>query len=58
MVKGIEHIMLPVAYRAAPADVAIIMVLVLIVFGPKRLPEVGQQLGQVMRELRDMTRRK
>ena len=49
---------LPLAFLGSPADIAIILVLALIVFGPKRLPEIGKQLGQAMRELRDMTRRK
>ena len=38
-----------------PADWMIIMVVALIVFGPKKLPEVGRQLGQAMREFRKMT---
>jgi len=41
-----------------PADVAIAVIIALIIFGPKKLPEVGKQLGQAMRELRDITRRK
>ena len=38
-----------------PTDIAIIMVVALIVFGPKRLPQVGNELGQAMRELRKIT---
>ena len=33
----------------------IILIVALIVFGPKKLPEVGKQLGQAMREFRKMT---
>ena len=29
--------------------------LALIIFGPKKLPEIGKQLGQAMRELRKVT---
>jgi len=47
--------MLPLAFLGSPADIAIIMVLALIVFGPKRLPEIGKQLGHAMRELRKIT---
>ena len=47
--------MLPLAFLGSPADIAIIMVVALIVFGPKKLPEVGKQLGQAMRELRKIT---
>jgi sec-independent protein translocase protein TatA len=35
-----------------PADWAIIFVIALILFGPKKLPELGQQLGQALREFR------
>jgi sec-independent protein translocase protein TatA len=39
----------------SPADIAIIMVVALLLFGPKKLPEIGKQLGQAMREFRKMT---
>jgi TatA/E family protein of Tat protein translocase len=38
----------------SPVDMMIIMALALVVFGPKRLPEVGRQLGEFMREARKM----
>lgn len=41
---------MPIAFFGGPADWMIIMVVALIVFGPKKLPEVGKQLGQAMRE--------
>lgn len=47
--------MLPLAFLGSPADIGIILVLALIIFGPKRLPEIGKQLGQAMREMRKMT---
>ena len=47
--------MLPLAFFGSPADIGIILVLALIVFGPKKLPEVGKQIGQAMRELRKVT---
>jgi len=37
-----------------PAEILVVLVLALIVFGPKRLPEVGRQVGAAMRELRRM----
>ena len=37
-----------------PAEILVILVVALIVFGPKRLPEVGRQVGAAMRELRKM----
>ena len=47
--------MLPLAFGFSPPDIAIILVLALIVFGPKKLPEVGKQLGQALREMRKIT---
>jgi Tat protein translocase TatB subunit len=37
-----------------PAEILVILVVALIVFGPKRLPEVSRQVGNAMRELRRM----
>jgi sec-independent protein translocase protein TatA len=34
-------------------QVAIVLVIALIVFGPKRLPELGKSLGTGMREFKD-----
>jgi sec-independent protein translocase protein TatA len=34
-------------------QIAIVLVIALIVFGPKRLPELGRSLGQGMREFKD-----
>ncbi len=33
-------------------EIAVIMLLALLVFGPKKLPEIGRTLGSAMRELR------
>ena len=35
-----------------PLEIAIVLVIVLIVFGPKRLPELGKSLGRGIREFR------
>lgn len=37
-----------------PAEILVIMVVALLVFGPARLPEMGRQVGAAMRELRRM----
>ncbi|MCU1427928.1 MAG: hypothetical protein JWL83_1928 [Actinomycetia bacterium] len=37
-----------------PAEILVILLVALVVFGPKRLPEVGRQVGGAMRELRRM----
>ena len=47
--------MLPLAFGASPPDIAIILVLALFIFGPKKLPEIGKQIGQAMREMRKIT---
>jgi len=47
---------LPLAFGfGSPADLAIIFVLVLLIFGPNKLPELGKQLGQAMKEIRKIT---
>ncbi len=35
-----------------PWEIAILLVVVLLVFGPKRLPEMGRSLGRGMREFK------
>ena len=35
------------------ADALIVLVVVLLFFGPKRLPDLGRSLGQGMREFKD-----
>ena len=45
---------MPLAFFGSAPDIAIILVVALIIFGPKKLPEVGKQLGQAMREFRKM----
>ena len=48
--------MVPLAFGfGSPADIAIILVFALIIFGPKKLPEIGKQIGQAMREMRKVT---
>jgi sec-independent protein translocase protein TatA len=36
-----------------PMELIIVLVIALIVIGPKRLPEVGKSLGRGMREFKD-----
>jgi sec-independent protein translocase protein TatA len=36
-----------------PWEILILLVVVLLVFGPKRLPEMGRSLGKGMREFKD-----
>jgi sec-independent protein translocase protein TatA len=41
-------------FNVGPAEILVILFVALIVFGPKRLPEVGRQVGRAMHELRKM----
>ena len=34
-------------------EIAIVLVIVLVIFGPKRLPQLGKSLGSGMREFKD-----
>jgi sec-independent protein translocase protein TatA len=36
-----------------PVEIIVVLVIVLIVFGPKRLPELGRSLGRGFREFKD-----
>ena len=38
--------------QLGPAEVLVILVVALMVFGPSRLPEIGRQVGRGMREFR------
>lgn len=35
-----------------PLEIAVVLVIVLIIFGPKRLPELGQSMGRGIREFK------
>lgn len=36
-----------------PLEIIIVLVIVLVIFGPKRLPDLGKSLGRGMREFKD-----
>ena len=38
-----------------PTELIIILVIALVIFGPSRLPKVGQSVGQALRAFRDST---
>jgi sec-independent protein translocase protein TatA len=40
-------------FGLGPLELAIILLIVLLVFGPKRLPGLGRQLGSGMREFKE-----
>jgi len=39
--------------KSPSTDLIIVLVIVLLIFGPKRLPGLGKQLGQGMREFKE-----
>ncbi|MBK8294001.1 MAG: twin-arginine translocase TatA/TatE family subunit [Solirubrobacterales bacterium] len=39
--------------NVGPLEIAIVLIIALIVFGPKRLPELGKSLGKGINEFRD-----
>jgi sec-independent protein translocase protein TatA len=39
-------------FNIGPMELVVILVIALIVFGPKRLPEVGRSIGRSLREFR------
>jgi TatA/E family protein of Tat protein translocase len=38
--------------QVGPAEILVILLVGLLVFGPKRLPEIGRQVGRAMREVK------
>ena len=50
---GIKTVSLAVFQSIGPTELIIVLVIVLVIFGPKRLPGLGRSLGSGMREFRD-----
>jgi sec-independent protein translocase protein TatA len=42
-------------FNIGPAEIIVILLIALIVFGPKRLPEIGKTVGKGLREFRKAT---
>jgi sec-independent protein translocase protein TatA len=40
-------------FGIGPLEIVIVLIIVLIIFGPKRLPDLGRSLGRGMREFKD-----
>ena len=40
-------------FRNPTADLLVVLLIVLLIFGPKRLPSLGKQLGAGIREFKD-----
>jgi sec-independent protein translocase protein TatA len=39
--------------NVGPLEIAVVLIIVLIIFGPKRLPELGQSMGRGLREFKN-----
>ncbi|WP_045235081.1 twin-arginine translocase TatA/TatE family subunit [Deinococcus pimensis] len=39
-----------------PTEIILVVLVALVIFGPKKLPELGKSLGQGLREFRKSTR--
>ena len=39
--------------NVGPLEIAMILVIALVIFGPKRLPELGKSMGNGIREFKD-----
>lgn len=42
--------------RLGPGEIILIVIIALVVFGPKRLPELGRSIGKSLTEFRRATR--
>ena len=42
-------------FGLGPTELIVILIIALVIFGPSRLPKVGQSVGQALREFRDST---
>ena len=40
-------------FGIGPLELVIVLVIILVIFGPKRLPQAGRALGQGLREFKD-----
>jgi sec-independent protein translocase protein TatA len=48
-----RRLTLPFTGGIGPLELVIVLVIVLLIFGPKRLPGLGRSLGSGMREFKD-----
>ena len=45
-------------FNVGPLELVIVLVIALVILGPKRLPEVGKSIGNGMREFKDAISRR
>jgi sec-independent protein translocase protein TatA len=49
--------MLPIAWGGSPQDWAIVVVIILVLFGVKKLPEIGKSLAEGIHEFKKAARK-
>ena len=42
-------------FGLGPTELIVILIIALVIFGPKQLPKIGQSVGEAMRSFRDST---
>ena len=47
-----ESASLPVVANVGPLELVVVLIIALVVMGPKRLPEIGSSLGKGMRDFK------
>jgi sec-independent protein translocase protein TatA len=47
-----DSLSIPAVIGLGPTELGIILLIVLVIFGPKKLPEMGKAIGQSIKELR------
>ena len=40
-------------FGIGPLEIVVVLIIVLVIFGPKRLPDLGRSLGRGMREFKE-----
>lgn len=44
-------------FGLGPTELIIILVIALVIFGPSRLPKIGQSIGSALKQFRDSTQK-
>lgn len=50
------HEQVTLLWSLGPGELALIVIAAILIFGPKRLPELGQALGETLRSFKDASK--
>ena len=53
MTENLAATSLPIMFRLGPWEIVLIVMVVLIIFGPKRLPELGKGIGHFFKNFKN-----